>query len=82
MNFKSTAPQSARNAGLVAVGFCIALIMWQWVDCYAVVLSTLAGAITYMSDRFMRNAPSLSDPFLSLFGGLLFVAIQYVRRQL
>lgn len=82
MNYKSSAPQSARNAGLVAVGFCIALIMWQWVDCYAVVLSALAGAITYMSDRIVRNAPSPSDPFLSLIGGLLFVIVQYARHQI
>lgn len=79
MNYKSANTQVARDAGLVAVGAMVALLGWQFVDCYAVVLSTLVGAAAYMNDRLQQNSPSINDPFCTLFGGLLIAVFMYFR---
>ena len=79
MSYKSTSLQSARNAGLVAVGAMIAMVFFQIIGYYAVLISFVAGACCYANDRVLENAPSKYDPLYTLAGGLLIAGYMYLR---
>lgn len=79
MNYKSANTQSARNAGLVAVGAMTTLIFWPLIGYYAVLQSFVVGACTYTNDRVQENSPSKFDPLYTFSGGLLIGAFMYAR---
>ena len=69
----------ARNAGLIAVGAMVSMIVWGIAGYYAVILSALSGAACYINDRMQDNDPSKYDPLCTLAGGLLVAALMYIR---
>jgi hypothetical protein len=71
------ASHSSRNAGLVAVGAMIAMVFFQIIGYYAVLISFVSGACCYANDRVQDNSPSKFDPLYTLAGGVLVAAFMY-----
>lgn len=80
MSYKSANTQSARNAGLVAVGVMVAIVFFQIIGYYAVIISLVAGACCYANDRAQSNSPSKFDPLYTLAGGLIVAVFMYARQ--
>jgi hypothetical protein len=77
MSYESANTQSARNAGLIAVGAMVSIVFFQIIGYYAVLISFVAGACCYANDRVQDNAPSKFDPLYTLAGGVLVAAFMY-----
>jgi len=79
MNYKSANTHSARNAGLVAVGFMVTLIGFSVIGNYAFAFAPIVGIATYFNDKVQDNDPSMFDPLYTLAGGLLVALFMCIR---
>lgn len=79
MSYKSANTHSARNAGLVALGFMVVAIVWSIVGVYGYTVAPFVGIATYLNDVNGDNDPSKLDPaFTTLGGGFYFLLMALV----